>query len=115
MLLQDPTPIRLADISTHPDSVGFPPGHPQMRTFLGVPVRIREEIYGNLYLAEKADGGPFSEDDEIVVEALAAAAGIAVDNARSISDPEPGSPGSRRPATSRPTCSPAQNRHGSSG
>lgn len=81
-LLRNPAPIRLADISTHPDSVGFPPGHPQMRTFLGVPVRIREEIYGNLYLAEKSDGGPFSEDDEIVVEALAAAAGIAVDNAR---------------------------------
>ncbi len=82
VLLDDPTPIRLADIRTHPDSVGFPPGHPQMRTFLGVPVRIRDEIYGNLYLAEKAGGAQFTEDDEVLVEALAAAAGIAVDNAR---------------------------------
>ncbi len=82
VLLDDPTPIRLVDIRTHPDSVGFPPGHPQMRTFLGVPVRIRDEIYGNLYLAEKAGGATFTEDDEILVEALAAAAGIAVDNAR---------------------------------
>lgn len=82
VLLDDPTPIRLADIRTHPASVGFPSGHPPMRTFLGVPVRIRDEIYGNLYLAEKAGGAPFTEDDEILVEALAAAAGIAVDNAR---------------------------------
>lgn len=82
VLLDDPTPIRLADIRTHPTSVGFPPGHPPMRTFLGVPVRIRDEIYGNLYLAEKSDGALFSEDDEILVEALAAAAGVAVDNAR---------------------------------
>lgn len=82
LLLEDPRPIRLADISKHPASVGFPPNHPPMRTFLGVPVRIREEIYGNLYLTEKADGQPFSEDDEVLVEALAAAAGIAIDNAR---------------------------------
>lgn len=82
VLLDDPAPIRLADIRTHPASAGFPPGHPQMRTFLGVPVRIRDEIYGNLYLAEKSGGVPFSEDDEVLVEALAAAAGIAVDNAR---------------------------------
>lgn len=53
-----------------------------MRTFLGVPVRIRDEVFGNLYLTEKADGQPFSEDDEVLVEALAAAAGIAIDNAR---------------------------------
>lgn len=53
-----------------------------MRTFLGVPVRIRDEVFGNLYLTEKADGQPFSDDDEVLVQALAAAAGIAVDNAR---------------------------------
>lgn len=82
VLLDDPTPIRLDDIAEHAASVGFPPGHPPMRTFLGVPIRIREEIYGNLYLTEKADGEPFTEEDEAVVEALAAAAGIAVDNAR---------------------------------
>jgi signal transduction histidine kinase len=82
LLLDDPKPIRLDDISKHPASVGFPPNHPPMHTFLGVPVRIREEIYGNLYLTEKSDGQLFSEDDEVLVEALAAAAGIAIDNAR---------------------------------
>lgn len=82
VLMDDPAAIRLDDIRSHPDSVGFPPGHPPMRTFLGVPVRIRDEIYGNLYLTEKAGGEPFSEDDEVLVEALAAAAGIAVANAR---------------------------------
>ncbi len=82
LLLDDPKPIRLDDIGQHPASVGFPPGHPPMRTFLGVPVRIRDEIYGNLYLTEKSGGEPFTEDDEVLVEALAAAAGIAIDNAR---------------------------------
>lgn len=82
VLMDDPKPIRLDDIRLHPDSVGFPANHPPMRTFLGVPVRIRDEIYGNLYLTEKADGLPFSADDEVLVEALAAAAGIAIANAR---------------------------------
>ena len=82
VLIDDPKPIRLDDIRHHPDSVGFPANHPPMRTFLGVPVRIRDEVYGNLYLTEKAGGQPFSEDDEVLVEALAAAAGIAIDNAR---------------------------------
>lgn len=82
LLLDDPRPIRLDDISKHPASVGFPPNHPPMHTFLGVPVRIRDEIYGNLYLTEKAGGEPFTEEDEVLVEALAAAAGIAIDNAR---------------------------------
>ena len=82
LLMDDPKPIRLDDIRLHPASVGFPPNHPPMRTFLGVPVRIRDEVYGNLYLTEKADGQPFSEDDEVLVEALAAAAGIAIANAR---------------------------------
>jgi signal transduction histidine kinase len=82
VLIDDPKPIRLDDISQHPASVGFPPNHPPMRTFLGVPVRIRDEVFGNLYLSEKSDGLPFSDDDEVLVKALAAAAGIAVDNAR---------------------------------
>ena len=77
-----PKPIRLDNISHHAASVGFPPNHPPMRTFLGVPVRIRDEVFGNLYLTEKAGGQPFSEDDEVLIQALAAAAGIAIDNAR---------------------------------
>lgn len=81
-LIEEPKPIRLDDISRHPAAVGFPLHHPPMRTFLGVPVRIRDEVFGNLYLTEKADGQPFSDDDEVLVQALAAAAGIAVDNAR---------------------------------
>jgi signal transduction histidine kinase len=82
VLIDDPKPIRLENISHHAASVGFPPNHPPMRTFLGVPVRIRDEVFGNLYLTEKAGGQPFSEDDEVLVQALAAAAGIAIDNAR---------------------------------
>lgn len=82
VLIDDPKPIRLDNISHHPASVGFPPDHPPMRTFLGVPVRIRNEVFGNLYLTEKANGQPFSEDDEVLVQALAAAAGIAIENAR---------------------------------
>lgn len=82
VLIDDPKPIRLDNISHHASSVGFPPNHPPMQTFLGVPVRIRDEVFGNLYLTEKAGGQPFSEDDEVLVQALAAAAGIAIDNAR---------------------------------
>jgi signal transduction histidine kinase len=82
VLIDDPKPIRLDNISKHAASVGFPPNHPPMRTFLGVPVRIRDEVFGNLYLTEKAGGQPFSEDDEVLVQALAAAAGIAIENAR---------------------------------
>jgi signal transduction histidine kinase len=82
VLIDEPTPIRLQDIHDHPSSVGFPPNHPPMRTFLGVPVRIRDEVYGNLYLTEKAGGQSFSDDDEVLAQALAAAAGIAIDNAR---------------------------------
>jgi two-component system, NarL family, sensor histidine kinase DevS len=82
VLIDDPQPIRLNDIAQHPASVGFPPHHPPMHTFLGVPVRVRGEVFGNLYLTEKQNGQPFSDDDEVLVEALAAAAGIAIDNAR---------------------------------
>jgi signal transduction histidine kinase len=81
-LIRDPRPLRLSDLSAHPESYGFPPGHPAMRSFLGVPIRIRDEVYGNLYLTEKQGGGPFDEEDETLVIALAAAAGVAIDNAR---------------------------------
>ncbi|MEO6793590.1 MAG: GAF domain-containing sensor histidine kinase [Mycobacterium sp.] len=82
LLMEDPQPLRLANIAEHPASVGFPSGHPTMRTFLGVPVGVRDEVFGNLYLTEKANGLAFSEDDEVLVQALAAAAGIAIANAR---------------------------------
>ncbi len=82
VLLHDPRPLRLADLRTHPASVGFPPGHPPMYSFLGAPIRVRDEVFGNLYLTEKHGRGGFSEDDEAVLTALAAAAGIAIDNAQ---------------------------------
>jgi signal transduction histidine kinase len=74
-------PLRLPDLSRHEASVGFPPHHPPMRTFLGVPVRVRDAVFGNLYLTEKNGGGEFTAEDEVVVSALATAAGIAVHNA----------------------------------
>ncbi len=80
-LIIDPRPLRLADLGAHGASVGFPPHHPPMRTFLGVPVRVRDAVFGNLYLTEKRGGGEFTAADEVVVRALAAAAGIAVQNA----------------------------------
>jgi signal transduction histidine kinase len=82
LLITDPRPLRLAEIASHSQSSGFPEGHPPMRTFLGVPVRIRDEVYGNLYLTEKRDGAEFDEEDEILVTALSAAAGVAIENAR---------------------------------
>jgi signal transduction histidine kinase len=81
-LISDPRPLRLEEISDSPRSYGFPAGHPPMRGFLGVPVRIRDEIYGNLYLTSKENGSQFDEEDEALLVALAAAAGVAVDNAR---------------------------------
>ncbi|MFG2090543.1 MULTISPECIES: GAF domain-containing protein [unclassified Spirillospora] len=82
LLIKDPRPLRLPDLSEHAESYGFPPGHPPMRTFLGVPIRVRDEVFGNLYLTEKAGGGEFEEEDQIVVTALATAAGVAIENAR---------------------------------
>ena len=67
---------------THAESSGFPAGHPAMRSFLGVPVRVRDRVFGNLYLTEKRGGGEFTEDDEAVLTALGAAAGVALENAR---------------------------------
>jgi signal transduction histidine kinase len=82
LLIDEPTPLRLEDLRTHPTSYGFPPNHPQMSTFLGVPVRIRGTVFGNLYLTEKAGGGQFTDQDERLVLALASAAGFVIDNAR---------------------------------
>ena len=82
LLIVEPKPLRLADLHQHPDTYGFPPNHPPMRSFLGVPIRIREQVYGNLYLTEKIDAPEFTETDEALVSALAVAAGIAIDNAR---------------------------------
>jgi signal transduction histidine kinase len=86
LLNRDPRPLRLADISEHTGSAGFPRGHPPMRSLLGVPVRVRGQVFGNLYLTEKRGGGQFSGDDEAVVSALAAAAGVAIENARLYED-----------------------------
>lgn len=82
LLIDDPRPIRMPDIGAHPAAYGFPPQHPTMHTFLGVPVRIRDHVWGNLYLTEKRDGGEFSADDEQLVSALSVAAGAAIDNAQ---------------------------------
>ncbi|MFB9831945.1 sensor histidine kinase [Actinoallomurus acaciae] len=82
LLIKEPRPIRLADLTAHPESYGFPENHPPMRRFLGVPIRVRDEVFGNLYLTEKADGEEFDDDDESVVSALATAAGVAIENAR---------------------------------
>jgi signal transduction histidine kinase len=82
LLITDSRPLRLADISEHEASFGFPPGHPPMTSFLGVPIRIRGEVYGNLYLTEKQGGGQFDSEDQAIAIALAAAAGVAIDNAR---------------------------------
>jgi len=82
LLIDEPRPIRLHDIAAHPASYGFPEHHPPMSSFLGVPVRIRDQIFGNLYLTEKVGGEDFTDQDEAVVIALAAAAGVAIENAR---------------------------------
>ncbi|MFC4913886.1 SpoIIE family protein phosphatase [Actinomadura gamaensis] len=81
-LIRRPEPLRVSEIGRHPRSVGFPPGHPPMRTLLGVAISVRGRIYGNLYLADRRDGRPFDDDDEAVVLALAGAAGVTVENAR---------------------------------
>ena len=82
LLVADPTPLRLDDLSRHPAAVGFPPGHPPMRSFLGVPIRVGEAVFGNLYLTEKRGGGPFTDADTEIARALAAVAGLALENAR---------------------------------
>jgi signal transduction histidine kinase len=86
-VISEPHPLRISDLSAHPSSVGFPEGHPPMHSFLGVPVLVRGEVYGNLYLTEKRDGD-FTAEDEAVLTALAGAAGIAIDNARLFEEAE---------------------------
>jgi signal transduction histidine kinase len=82
VLIRDATPLRLDDLSTDPRSVGFPPNHPPMRTFLGVPILLRGVAYGNLYLTEKAGGSTFTEEDQEIVQLLAGQAAVAIENAR---------------------------------
>jgi signal transduction histidine kinase len=82
VLIRDAQPLRLHDLHDDPRSVGFPPGHPPMKTFLGVPILLRGIAYGNLYLTEKADGADFTEADEELVQLLAAQAAVAIENAR---------------------------------
>lgn len=82
LLIVEPRPLRLPDLSEHPDSYGFPPHHPPMTTFLGVPLHVRGEVFGNLYLTEKRGGGGFTEADEELAVALAAVAGVAIENTR---------------------------------
>ncbi|WP_244224138.1 GAF domain-containing protein [Streptomyces tirandamycinicus] len=86
LLIKEPEPLRLADLGRHPGSVGFPEGHPPMTTFLGAPVRVRDQVFGNLYLTDKRGGAEFDDDDEAVLRTLAAAAGVAIDNARLYED-----------------------------
>ncbi|MEV5607576.1 GAF domain-containing sensor histidine kinase [Streptomyces sp. NPDC052225] len=86
LLIREPYPLRLPVLSDHPDSVGFPEGHPPMTTFLGTPVQVRDRVFGNLYLTEKSGGRPFDSEDEAILRTLGAAAGVAIDNARLYED-----------------------------
>lgn len=82
VLIVDAKPLRLPDLAEHPDSYGFPPNHPPMKSFLGVPIRLRDKAYGNLYLTDKKSGEVFTDVDQELVVGLAAAASVAIDNAR---------------------------------
>ncbi|KIA73069.1 redox sensor histidine kinase response regulator DevS [Arthrobacter sp. MWB30] len=86
LLITDPLPLRLHDLSRHPNAYGFPKHHPPMKSFLGVPVRVRDKVFGNLYLTEKDGGEDFTPEDEDLAVALAAAAGVAIENARLYED-----------------------------
>ncbi|WP_329478748.1 GAF domain-containing protein [Kribbella sp. NBC_01484] len=88
LLIEHPEPIRMHDLAEDPRSYGFPANHPPMKSFLGVPIQTREHAFGNLYLTEKTGGADFTEDDERTVTALAAAAGVVIDNARLYADTE---------------------------
>jgi signal transduction histidine kinase len=85
LLIVDAKPLRLPDLTEHPESYGFPPHHPRMRSFLGVPIRVRDDVFGNLYLTDKTTAEVFTDVDEELVVGLAAAAGVAIDNARLLS------------------------------
>ncbi|MGW0885430.1 GAF domain-containing protein [Streptomyces sp. NPDC002671] len=86
LLIRHPEPLRLANLAEHPASVGFPAGHPPMTSFLGAPIRVRDQVFGNLYLSNKKSATEFDTDDEAVLRTLAAAAGVAIDNARLYDD-----------------------------
>lgn len=82
LLILEPFPIRLKDLTQHPQSFGFPANHPPMHSFLGVPVKVRDSIFGNLYMCEKTGADEFTQEDEDLLVAVAAAAGVAIENAR---------------------------------
>ncbi len=82
MIFDSEHPLRLSDLTRHPAAVGFPANHPEMRSFIGVPILVHGEVFGNLYLTEKLDAEEFSEEDGDVLQALALAAGTVIDNAR---------------------------------
>jgi signal transduction histidine kinase len=82
VLIADAKPVRLPDLTEHPDSYGFPPNHPPMESFLGVPIRLRDDVFGNLYLTDKTTAEVFTDVDEELVVGLAAAAGVAIENVR---------------------------------
>ena len=82
LLIVEPKPLRLPNLTEHPDSYGFPPGHPPMRSFLGAPILVRDQVFGNLYLTDKTTAPAFTEEDEELIVALAAAAGVAIENSR---------------------------------
>ncbi|MBL3808027.1 PP2C family protein-serine/threonine phosphatase [Streptomyces sp. BRB081] len=81
-LIHHPEPLRVAEIADHPQSAGFPPGHPPMHSLLGVAISVRGRVYGNIYLCDREDGRPFDHHDEGVILALAGTAGVAIENAR---------------------------------
>ncbi|QIB47487.1 MULTISPECIES: sensor histidine kinase [Streptomyces] len=81
-LIRHPQPLRLPELSEHPASHGFPAEHPPMHSFLGVPIRVRDQVFGNLYLTEKRGATEFDAEDEAVLSTLAVAAGVAIENAR---------------------------------
>jgi two-component system, NarL family, sensor histidine kinase DevS len=87
-LIDDPRPLRVADVGAHPRSYGFPPGHPEMKTFLGAPVFVAGAAFGNLYLTDKEGGGEFTKEDERSVMGLADLAGVAIDHAQRYRDVE---------------------------
>ena len=114
VLIRDARPLRLHDLGEDSESVGFPPNHPPMRTFLGVPIMLRGVAYGNLYLTEKDGGGDFTDEDQELVTLLAAQAAVAVENARlyeivdevvtpvGVAERDRGSTGLRAAATAAP-------------
>ncbi|WP_431964800.1 GAF domain-containing protein [Actinacidiphila sp. bgisy160] len=104
LLIRHPAPVRIAEISEHPDFCGFPEHHPPMHSFLGVPVRVRGEIFGNLYLTDNRSAKEFDAEDESAVSVLAVVAGVAIDNARLLAEGRLGRPGQPLPERSRTVC-----------